>query len=64
MPLELVLRLFCLKKNGPLSSLVKKLNEAIRKFSTYDKEFNAIVRALEHLMEGHPWVMFKSPKTC
>jgi len=41
----------------PVAFFSKKLNDAKRKFSTYDKEFYAIVRALEHwryyLVGGH-----------
>jgi len=32
----------------PIAFFSEKLNEAKRKYSTYDKEFYAIVRALEH----------------
>jgi len=36
------------QEGRPLAYLSEKLNEAKCKYSTYDKEFSAIVRALEH----------------
>jgi len=36
------------QEKWPLAYFIEKLNEAKRKYSTYDKEFYAIVRALDH----------------
>jgi len=36
------------QEGRPLAYFSEKLNEAKRKYSTYDKEFYAIVKALEH----------------
>jgi len=36
------------QERRPLAYLSKKLNDTKRKYSTYDKEFYAVVRALEH----------------
>ena len=36
------------QEKRPIAFFSEKLNEAKRKYSTYDKEFYAIVRALEH----------------
>ena len=36
------------QEKRPVAFFSEKLNEAKRKYSTYDKEFYAIVRALEH----------------
>jgi len=36
------------QEKRPLASFSEKLNDAKRKYSTYDKEFYVIVRALEH----------------
>ena len=36
------------QEGRPLAYFSEKLNEAKRKYSTYDKEFYALVRALEH----------------
>jgi len=37
------------KEKWPMAYFSETLNEAGRKFSTYDKEFYIIVRVLEHL---------------
>jgi len=36
------------QEKRPIPYFSEKLNEAKRKYSTYDKEFNVIVKALEH----------------
>jgi len=36
------------QEKRPLAYFSEKLNEAKRKYSTYDKEFYALVRALEY----------------
>ena len=36
------------QETRPIAYFSEKLNETKRKYSTYDKEFYAIVRALEH----------------
>jgi len=36
------------QEKRPIAFFSEKLNKAKRKYSTYDKEFYAIVRALEH----------------
>ena len=36
------------QEKRPIAFLYEKLNDAKRKYSTYEKEFYAIVRALEH----------------
>ena len=36
------------QEKRPITFFSEKLNDAERKYSTYDKEFYAIVRALEH----------------
>ena len=41
--------LMVISQNGrPLAYFSEKLNEAKRKYSTYDKEFYALVRSLDH----------------
>jgi hypothetical protein len=39
---------FSVKKVSPLPFFSEKLNESRKKYSTYDKEFYALVRTLEH----------------
>ena len=36
------------QEGKPIAFFSEKLNESRRKYSTYDKEFYAIVRALDH----------------
>ena len=36
------------QETRPIAYFSEKLNETKRKYSTYDKEFSVIVRALEH----------------
>ena len=36
------------QEKRPMAFFNEKLNDAKRKYSTYDKEFHAIMRALEH----------------
>jgi len=36
------------QEKRPIAYFSEKLNDAKRKYSTYDKEFYSIVRALEH----------------
>jgi len=37
-----------IQEERPLTYFSKKLSESRRRYSTYDKEFFAIIRALEH----------------
>jgi len=42
------IRAILIKEGRPLAYFSKKLSELRRKYSTYDKEFFAVIRALEH----------------
>jgi len=47
-PLEWALGHMLIQEGKPLGYFSEKLSDSRRKYSTYDKEFFAIVRALKH----------------
>ncbi|GJS32473.1 transposon ty3-I gag-pol polyprotein [Tanacetum coccineum] len=53
--------LFLAKKTGPLHFFSEKLSDSRQKYSTYDNEFYAIVRALDHWIQyllSKPFVLY------